>query len=97
MREPPRAQPPRSELLLKLSFAAGQPPEMPREHVRAHREQCAADVEMLDGIEALLRASDQPEAPFWLMTLRYGRRVRQAELEWCDETLVALQRLESRD
>jgi len=30
---------------------------------------------------------------YWLMTLRHGRAIRDAELAWCNETLEHLRRL----
>ena len=43
-------------------------------------------------IEERLKAehADNPDLPYWLMTLSYGRHVCQARLHWCDEALTML-------
>jgi hypothetical protein len=49
------------------------------------------------GLESALRDTPgrYPDQPYWLMTLRYGRAVREAERVWCDETLEHLQGIRS--
>jgi len=92
---PPEPQPQRSELLLKLSFGDRVASETCQKLIREHREQCERDLSYLGGIESALRESPPKhrDQPYWLMTLRHGRAVREAELAWCDETLEHLRQL----
>jgi PadR family transcriptional regulator AphA len=95
--QPPEPQPPRLELLLKLSFGERVPVEACEQLIRGHRETCDRDIAHLAGIESTLRDTPgrHPDQPYWLMTLRYGRAVREAERAWCDEALEQLQEIRS--
>jgi hypothetical protein len=91
--QPPEPPPPRLELLLKLTFGERVSVEACERLILDHREVCDRDIAHLASIEAALldapkRHRDQP---YWLMTLRYGRAVRDAERGWCDATLDHLQ------
>ena len=39
--------------------------------------------------------SDHPGLPYWLASLSYGKHVCQSLIAWCDETIAALQSLET--
>jgi DNA-binding PadR family transcriptional regulator len=97
--QPPESQPPRLELLLKLSFGERVPLEACEQLIRDHSETCDRDIAHLAGIESALREAPgrHPDQPYWLMTLRYGRAVRQAERAWCDETLEHLREIRSEN
>ena len=92
---PPEPQPQRSELLLKLSLgdrvASGECQKL----IRDYSEQCERDLSYLGEIESALREPHPKhrDQPYWLMTLRHGRAIREAELVWCNETLEHLGRL----
>jgi DNA-binding PadR family transcriptional regulator len=92
---PPERLPLRSELLLKLSFGERVPLEACQELLRGHREACEGHVECLTQLESILR--DNPrlhrDQPYWLITLRYGHSVREAEVAWCDESLEQLEKM----
>jgi len=94
--EPPQHQPPRHELLLKLSFGRHAPRATTRRMIEAHREACRRAVEAYAGLEA--RIADgldrYPDQPFWTMTIRCGRAVREAERVWCEDALEILDGLE---
>ncbi len=77
---------PRSELLLKVFFGAHVLPGVSREHVSAVLERHEAALKMNE-------ASD-PQLPYWLMTLNFGRHRSAAIVKWCRETLTELERLE---
>jgi len=97
--QPPEPPPPRLELLLKLSFGERVSVEACEKLIRDHREMCERDIAYLEGIESSLRDSPNRhrDQPYWLMTLRYGRAVREAERAWCDETLAQLRSLRKED
>jgi DNA-binding PadR family transcriptional regulator len=92
---PPVRLPLRSELLLKLSFGERVPLEACQELLRGHREVCEDNVEYLAQLETALRGNPRlhRDQPYWLITLRYGRAVREAEVAWCDESLHRLEKM----
>ena len=92
---PPEPQPQRSELLLKLSLGDRVSFETCQKLIRDYSQQCERDLSYLSDIESALREPPQKhrDQPYWLMTLRHGRAVREAELAWCGETLEHLRRL----
>jgi DNA-binding PadR family transcriptional regulator len=92
---PPERLPLRSELLLKLSFGERVPLEACQELLRGHREACKGHVEYLTQLESILRNNPRlhRDQPYWLITLRYGHSVREAEVAWCDESLEQLEKM----
>ena len=92
---PPEPQPQRSELLLKLSFGDCVSVETNQKLIRDYSRQCERDLAYLSDIESALREPPRKhrDQPYWLMTLRHGRAIREAELAWCGETLEHLRQL----
>ncbi|HLZ57281.1 MAG TPA: PadR family transcriptional regulator [Ktedonosporobacter sp.] len=90
--EPFEPQIARNELLLKLFFGGLTQLPVSIEHVRRHRAMQERLLRQYEQTEAELRATrgDDPQYPYWLMTLSYGRSVAQALLDWCNETLATL-------
>ncbi|GCE21228.1 PadR family transcriptional regulator [Dictyobacter kobayashii] len=85
----------RNELLLKLLFGQRARLADNLEHVRRYRQ---LNVELLAkyrGIEEYLQreCTEQPDQVYSLITVRYGIHRCLALLDWCDETLNALQAL----
>jgi PadR family transcriptional regulator, regulatory protein AphA len=89
---------PRDELLLKLFFGAHAPVEVSRGHVQAYLELQEDHVLTYAALRKKLRkeAANDPQLPFWLITLNRGRHDSEAAVRWCRETLKELDRLESR-
>ncbi len=96
---PPKPQPQRSELLLKLSLGDRVDSQTCQQLIRDHSQQCERDLSYLSEIESALREPPRKyrDQPYWLMTLSHGRAVREAELAWCDETLEYLRQLEAEE
>ncbi len=96
--EPTPPPPVRVELLLKLFFGSRTDRATNRTQVLAFRQQMADDLDRYRAITEALHAHQEgrPELPFWLLTLRFGERDRQAHLEWCDEALALLEELPDR-
>jgi PadR family transcriptional regulator AphA len=90
--EPP---PVRIELLLKLFFGAHSDRESNRRQILAYREQMTRDLARYREIASQLESgeADSTHLPYWLLTLRFGERDRQAHLEWCDEALELIDQL----
>jgi DNA-binding PadR family transcriptional regulator len=86
----------RNELLLKLFFGEEVEVGVNIRHVEQFRELQRELLEKYKWIEKEIKASnpaDDPNVPYWLMTVRYGQHVRRALLDWCDETLVKLNKM----
>lgn len=91
---PPQRQRPRNELLLKLFFARSAPPEVALAHLEGMRKHSEQEVEQFGAIERELRkaSADDPDARFWLISLRYGLLRSQAAVAWAEESMTALRR-----
>jgi len=91
----PRRRVPRHELLLKLFFGQLAPAETMRAYVEAERKRFAADLARYatlgQGIDANVHG---PERFFYRITLDYGMREARMIVEWCDETLAVLDRMQ---
>jgi PadR family transcriptional regulator AphA len=82
----------RNELLLKVFFGSKAEPGAIAAHVRARRERYVASLARYDGIaEHIASMEGDPNAPFYLMTVRYGIAEVKALIGWCDETLAVLE------
>ena len=88
----------RNELLLKLFFGAHVAASVNREHVMANMEfhQRALKVYAAMAKQLRLDEANDPQLPYWLMTLNYGRHYSGAVLKWCKETLAELDAIESK-
>jgi PadR family transcriptional regulator AphA len=93
---PPADEPPRNELLLKLFFGARVSPAVSRDHVVS----CMAAHERTLKVYAAMSRQLQkdqpndPQLPYWLMTLSFGRHRSAALVKWSKETLKELERLD---
>lgn len=86
---PPRLEPFRSELLLKLFFGSVSGPKVHVAHLQRLRDEETARLARYRQIESELerRYARSRGLPYWLMTLSYGRHRSQAVVDWIDETL----------
>jgi len=93
--EPAERQVERNELLLKLFFGRRVPVATNSEHMQRYRGLIADSLQHFEGIEATIQTpyAENPELPYWLITLNYGKHISQALLHWCDETISVLQHL----
>jgi DNA-binding PadR family transcriptional regulator len=89
---------PRNELLLKLFFGWHVSPDVSREHVQAYLDLHGEKLQAYGAIAKALRRdeADDPQLPFWLMTLSLGRHHSAATVKWCRETLAELDVLERK-
>jgi PadR family transcriptional regulator, regulatory protein AphA len=86
----------RSELLLKLFFGAQVLPEISRKHVAEFMEAQMTALKIYASIAKKLRkeVSGDPQLPYWLMTVNFGRHRSAALVKWSRETLKELEMLE---
>jgi PadR family transcriptional regulator, regulatory protein AphA len=92
----PEAGVPRNELLLKLFYGTHAPKGTNREHVTEFLVRQEEALKIYATTEKRLKkeAARDPQLPFWLMTLSYGRHESKAHVKWARETLKELDRLE---
>ena len=94
LREATEPAPVRNELLLKLFFGVNSDREANRRQILAYRDQMSRDLERYRGITRQLQSKHgSVDLPYWLLTLRFGERDRQAHIDWCDEALALLDQL----
>lgn len=88
----------RNELLLKLFFGEEVALDTNIRHIEQYRELQQGLLERYRAIEADIQAKykDNPNSPYWLLTVRYGQHVTQALLDWCDEALGKLNGMAKR-
>ncbi len=93
--EPPRDQPFRNELLLKLFFGGREPVLHEMEWIdRSLAQELEALKEFARIREQVMKEQrDHPSLPFWLMTLSYGEHRSKSMVRWCRETRRALKGL----
>ena len=88
----------RNEFLLKLFFGEEIPPKANIAHVEQFRELQRGLLAKYGAVEKEISReyADNSNAPYWLMTVRYGLHTSRALLQWCDKTLAELKRMERR-
>jgi PadR family transcriptional regulator AphA len=95
----PEEPPNRIEILLQLFFSSSQPLAVVREKIEAEKRRAEQRLEVFDAIEQHIKEyhSDQhiKDAPYWLMTLSFGRHRSRAVAAWCEETIERLREMEA--
>ena len=82
----------RHEILLKLFFGQQVSLADNIRQVEHFQKLQSQKLKEIIATEEVLRADfkNNPNLPYWLMTVKYGQHVNQAYLQWCDETLSIL-------
>jgi PadR family transcriptional regulator AphA len=92
--KPVEYHPYRNELLLKIFLARDIPPENVKEKLLRDRAGNEEKLATLRGIEAMLVGNEpyrsQKALPLWLMTIDLGKRICNAQIEWCDHAMRSL-------
>jgi PadR family transcriptional regulator AphA len=85
----------RNELLLKLFFGEESSITLNVKHIEEYRQLQTERHEAILAIEHTIRSQDpdSADAPYWLMTVNYGKKITKARIDWCGETLVRLNRM----
>ena len=90
---------PRNELLLKLFFGSHAPVSASRENVAEfvamHERALKVYAQIVKEIKR--ERGSNPQAPYWLMTVSYGRHYSEALMKWGRETLRELDELEMQE
>jgi DNA-binding PadR family transcriptional regulator len=94
--QPFQNDPPRNEFLLKLFFGHEAPPGVAIAHVRELNERNRRMLATLEGIERMARAyqSEDPNLPYWMLTLGLGLALTRAALDWGESALAELAAME---
>lgn len=79
----------RNEILLKLFFGRHQHHEETITYLEEYLEVLQNKLTTYLEIEELIRthSHDKADAKYWLMTLDYGKRIANTEIEWCMDTI----------
>jgi PadR family transcriptional regulator AphA len=89
---PAEPEVPRNELLLKLFFGSRAPVSASRANVATFVERHERALKVYAGIvkEIKRERGNDPQAPYWLMTVSYGQHYSEALVKWGRETLKQL-------
>ncbi len=95
--EPTEPETVRNEFLLKLFFGKRLGPGVLRDRLEDQRRSQRRLLERYETLRRGLESSfpDSEDMPYWRMTLRYGERAARAQMDWCNETLEEVARIES--
>jgi hypothetical protein len=86
----------RNETLLKLFFGRQADAATHRRQIERLRREAVETAARLAELRALLEANQaEPDAPYWLITLRFGEIQCRAHLRWFDEALALFEKLEN--
>ncbi|MGA2673565.1 MAG: PadR family transcriptional regulator [Terracidiphilus sp.] len=90
--QPFQNDPPRNEFLLKLFFGREAAPGVALAHVRELQNRNRRMLATLEGIEKMARASQSqdPNMPYWMLTLGLGLALTRAALDWGESALQEL-------
>ena len=89
--------PPRNEFLLKLFFGREAAPGVALAHVRELQERNRRMLATLEGIESMAREIQlqNPNKPYWMLTLGLGLAMTRAALDWGESALAELSAMEA--
>jgi DNA-binding PadR family transcriptional regulator len=95
--EPVEEAPRRNELMLKLAFGNDAGPSDMVRHVQAARADALRRLAIYQTVGQELEAghwNDDPNTPYWALTLDHGLCVAEAEAKWCEAALKKLRQLD---
>lgn len=89
--------PPRNEFMLKLFFGREAAPGVSIGHVRELQQRNRRMLATLEGIESMAREtqSENPNKPYWMLTLSLGIALTRAGLDWGESALAQLSAMEA--
>src|SRR5438270_261289 len=95
---PPRVEPNRSELLLKMFFSRLAPVEVTSTHILERKAEEERNLASYNRVEEQLRKdhTKNPELSYLLANGSYGRHRSRAIADWCNETLASLSQIQEQ-
>jgi DNA-binding PadR family transcriptional regulator len=93
---PPQPEIPRNEMLLKVFFGSRIDPAILIAYVEQMVATHQALLDKFSAIDSLIEAEPgfPADIPFWRISARYGQFEMQAHLQWAEETLAILRKLQ---
>jgi len=97
LRQPVELQPDRIEILLKLIFGRQLTPGENIQHLETHRQRMTHTNLFFQQLAKNLGASipDDPDLPYYLITLDYGIHTTDAIIRWCGKTIEIFEELDA--
>lgn len=82
----------KNELLLKLFFSSHQDQTSTLHHLDTYYEKLISRHKTYQEIKEMITTClmTQEDAPYWMITIDYGLRLSQAEIDWCRDTKKSL-------
>jgi PadR family transcriptional regulator AphA len=98
LRSPVETHPWRIEILLRLFCGRQVPVAENIRQVEIYQRHKQEELVQLQEIERELREeyADDPDQPYYLFTVEYGKKVVLACLDWCGQTLAELQTMQAQ-
>jgi len=98
LRSPVESHPWRIEILLRLFFGRQVPVAENIRQIEIYRRHKQDEILRLEEIERHLREehAEDPDQPYYLLTVDYGQKVVRACLDWCEQSLARLRELEKQ-
>jgi DNA-binding PadR family transcriptional regulator len=95
--QPFQNDPPRNEFMLKLFFGREAAPGVALAHVRELQQRNQRMLATLEGIEKMAHQhqSQNPNKPYWMLTLTLGIAMTRAAIEWGESALAQLAAMEA--
>jgi DNA-binding PadR family transcriptional regulator len=94
--QPAQPLPPRHEVLLKLFFGRHARRGDLLKVLAAYRALARETLVRLELLRAELECRrDEPDAPYWLLSIEFGLGTLRAIVAWCDTAIATLEKMES--
>ncbi|MGP4107956.1 PadR family transcriptional regulator [Virgibacillus sp. L01] len=79
----------KNDVLLKVFFSRHQPHDKTIAHLKTYRQKLQERYQTYEAIAEMITSSlhNEEDAPYWLFTLNYGRRMTAAAIDWCSDTV----------
>ncbi|HEX7064088.1 MAG TPA: PadR family transcriptional regulator [Bacillales bacterium] len=89
----------KNELLLKLFFGDNISVKDNIAHLQRYKKNEGERLKIYNGIEQILRSEtcQDKNKEYALLTLRFGKKVTQSVIEWCDESISVLENLKKNE
>ncbi|MGE0009600.1 MAG: PadR family transcriptional regulator [Candidatus Babeliales bacterium] len=94
LQQPAESMQLRNELLLKLFFGGMMPPEMSIKQLEQQKKELKSKLATYQEIKKELEALDTQESLYSLLTLDHGIRLTSCSLDWCDNAIKTLIKLD---
>jgi DNA-binding PadR family transcriptional regulator len=97
LRQPVELQPDRIEILLKLFFGRNLTGQENIQHLETHKQRMTATNQFYQQVAEDLQTSipEDPDLPYFLITLDYGIHTTNAIIRWCDKTIETMKNPET--